>query len=431
MAVKVIQVGTNHKSARLLEQELHVKENIGTGGIVFTERLLEFTPRTVPFLNPVNGANMAVDAGFTGIPAFMYESGAASNAISGTTTSQTTNKLNDTGGGFNAAVSVGMIVEDSLGNFAHVAAVDSDTVLSLDADIMGNAEAYTVGEEWPGTIIQGGARWNLTGDISLTNGLNNDDVVLLNNHTSVLSNYVAITGKVTLTTYDAADNSIIFSLALADVLQGNSVDMNNYIDTGLLGVQQNFVIPLSDLGVETETVDEFHIVVSRIGSTKPTLDLDDIQFEKAGGSVTYTVVSPIGPQLPDGTRYHIDSIRLSLSDVLASTVTNGTMRGLAFDQILGVAALTNGIVFQRTQDGIIEFSITLKQLSDFMASGADIVNEMSDGTNTFICIDVPFPKPIILEQGKGTSVNSLTFTISDDLSGLTSFVAVARGATEI
>ena len=90
--------------------------------------------------------------------------------------------------------------------------------------------------------------------------------------------------------------------------------------------------------------------------------------------------------------------------------------------------LTNGILFQRIQNGKILFSVTLRQLGDFLATGSNIVNHISDGTNTFITLLIEFPEPIILD---GSTFDELRFTINDDLSSLIRFTAAARGALEI
>ena len=89
--------------------------------------------------------------------------------------------------------------------------------------------------------------------------------------------------------------------------------------------------------------------------------------------------------------------------------------------------MSNGIVFQRVQNDEVLFSVVLKQLSDFLEAGSTITNAISDGTNTFISVELDFFEPIVLEGGAG---NSLSLTISDDLSGLLQFTAVARGALE-
>ena len=61
----------------------------------------------------------------------------------GTTTSAGTNKLYDSGGGLSVAA-VGSIVKDSGTNWAHVTVVNSDTELTLSADIFSDSESYTI-----------------------------------------------------------------------------------------------------------------------------------------------------------------------------------------------------------------------------------------------------------------------------------------------
>ncbi|KKM20092.1 hypothetical protein LCGC14_1649050, partial [marine sediment metagenome] len=249
-----------------------------------------------------------------------------------------------------------------------------------------------------------------------------------NPHTSVMNNYVAITGKITLTTWNQTNNSLFLKFGLAGVLVGNQVDLNDFIDTGLLGVQQNFVIPKADLGLSTQTVDEMNIVITRAGGAKPTIDLDDIQLEKSGGSAVYKATTP------KGTIYHIDEIRLAIAGNITgiTTVTgateNATVPNLSFDKLLGISTLANGIIFQRVQSGNIAFSVTVNQLGDFLSAGADIVNHISDGINTFVTLLVEFQKPVILN---GSKDDFLSFTINDDLSSLLQFTGVARGAIEV
>ncbi len=430
MTIETRQVGIDFINGRdKLEQAMHKKDSRPPGAVVYQEIFADFLPEVHPFLNPVNGTAMNINAGFAGIAAFIYEDGDSSNADSGTTSATTANKLEDTDSGktFTSTVSVGMVVRNTTDTtFAHVTAIDSNTILSLDADIMTTGENYTIGAEWPGTAIAGG--WNFTTDISIVAANNNDEAQFDNPHTSVMNNYVAITGKITLTTWNQTNNSLFLKFGLAGVLVGNQVDLNDFIDTGLLGVQQNFVIPKADLGLSTQTVDEMNIVITRAGGAKPTIDLDDIQLEKSGGSAVYKATTP------KGTIYHIDEIRLAIAGNITgiTTVTgateNATVPNLSFDKLLGISTLANGIIFQRVQSGNIAFSVTVNQLGDFLSAGADIVNHISDGINTFVTLLVEFQKPVILN---GSKDDFLSFTINDDLSSLLQFTGVARGAIEV
>lgn len=66
---------------------------------------------------------------------------------SGTTTGTTANKLVNSGGTFTTQVSVGQIVFNTTDSTtATVTAIDSDTELTLDADIMTTGEDYTIGD---------------------------------------------------------------------------------------------------------------------------------------------------------------------------------------------------------------------------------------------------------------------------------------------
>lgn len=66
-------------------------------------------------------------------------------ADSGTATSTTSNKLVDSSQNFQTTISEGMIVYNTTDStYANVTAVDSDTTLSLDADIMVSGETYII-----------------------------------------------------------------------------------------------------------------------------------------------------------------------------------------------------------------------------------------------------------------------------------------------
>ena len=69
------------------------------------------------------------------------------DAVTGTTTSLAAFKLHDTAATFvTDKVVIGMQVTDASGNTALITAVDGETELTLDTDIMGNAETYSIKE---------------------------------------------------------------------------------------------------------------------------------------------------------------------------------------------------------------------------------------------------------------------------------------------
>lgn len=283
--------------------------------------------------------------------------------------------------------------------------------------------------EWTATAVAG--TWNFAdgGAISLT-GANNGDTASFAEEgatTIDMAGFTTLTGVINLTIYNDVQNTLTVQFDLAGVTVGNSVDLDDFIDTGLIGSAQNFIIPKANLGLGTQLVDGFTIVLSRIAGTKPTMTFDDIQLEQTGASAVFKATTPLG------TRFHVDLLRVQMSDDVTSIVsaagTGGSLAlpGLSHNTLLSISALTNGIIFQRVQDGKVNFSIILKQLSDILLSG-NLVNAISDGTNTMLTIEIPFPEPIILEGGED---NFLSFTINDNLSSLILFNAAARGAIEV
>lgn len=302
-------------------------------------------------------------------------------------------------------------------------AMNQNIAFSGTPEIIHNGGTTT---EWTGSAVAG--TWNFadSGKVSLTSANNNDEAEFAEETPTTIdmSGFTALTGKINLTIYTPVNNSLIVEFDNAGAVVGNNVDLNDFIDTGLLGTEQTFVIPKIDLGLTTQLVDGFSIRLERIGGTKPTMTFDDIQLEQTGDPAVFKATTPQG-----GGRFHITEIRIAIADNITGLVTNGTMHGLAYDALLGVSALSNGIIFRRVQGGKTLFSVTIKQLGDFLATGSNIVNAISDGTNTFITLLVEFPEPIILDGGE--TDNFLSFTINDDLSGLLIFTAASRGALEI
>ena len=284
------------------------------------------------------------------------------------------------------------------------------------------------GSEWTATAIAG--VWNFadSGKVTITAANSLDNAIWDDSGTIDMSGRTAITGKVDLDTYNSVNNSIILQFGLAGVDVGNSVDLNDFIDTGDFA-EQSFAIPKVDFGLDAQTVDDMDITIIRLAGTKPTIKFDDFQIEETGTPAVFKATTP------GGTRFHVTEIRIVIADnitgitTVAGATENATVPNLAYDDFMGITSpLTNGVVFARVQNSELVFSINIKQLGDFLSTGSDIVNHVSDGTNTFITLLIKFPKPIILDGDKD---DFLSFTVNDNLSGLLQFTAATRGALEM
>lgn len=105
-------------------------------------------------------------------------------------------------------------------------------------------------------------------------------------------------------------------------------------------------------------------------------------------------------------------------DEYGGTLADSTMPNLAYNQLLGVTTLPNGVQYQRIIDDEVQFSLTIKDTADIMRiPNTELVNTMSDGTNTLVKFRSVNTEPIIL---KPENDDYLRLLVTDDLSGLIS-----------
>lgn len=261
--------------------------------------------------------------------------------------------------------------------------------------------------------------WNFadSAKITITSANHNDSATFSDATTTDMAGYTAITGKVDLDTYNPSNHNILMQFGFEGVPVGNSVNLEDYIDTGDFA-EQGFAIPKADLGITSTVVDEMTITIERAGGSKPTIKFDDIQIEQTGTPAVFKVFAP-----HDKSDLHVKKVRFLLADVVTGAA------GQSYDQILAVTALTNGIVVQIVKDGVVTTAVNIKDLSDMIQIGATIVTERDDGTNTFLALELEFSETVVLKRGQETR-DFISITINDDLSGLLLFTGVARGAYE-
>jgi len=277
--------------------------------------------------------------------------------------------------------------------------------------------------EWTGTAIAG--TWNFadSAKVTITSANNNDQASFAEETPTTIdmSGFTALTGKVDLDIYNPANNSIVIAFDNAGTPVGNSVDLNDFIDTGDFA-EQSFVIPKAELGLTSQSLDGMLLTITRTGGAKPTIKFDDVQFEAAGTPAVFTAVTPLG------TRLHVREIIIRFEDAISTVLTDASMPNILIDQFLGVSGLTNGIVFSIVSGGKTVVASTFRDIGDFFATGANLTNATGNATNTGFTLCFEFIEPIILLGGGDN--NFLSFTISDNLSGLTRFTAIARGSLE-
>jgi hypothetical protein len=251
---------------------------------------------------------------------------------------------------------------------------------------------------------------NGTRSVDATGTVNNDEAEFSDSATD-LSNYVSLTGYIYITGWPTSGSvkEVEIELRNAGVLQGNLVNMSSYVNTGTFNSWQQFTIPLDDFGAATATIDELVFRTRDVGGgAPPDYYLDDIQFQETGEPVVFDITAPFDYGF-------IDTATFVLADNIASTVTNGTIPGLAYDSFLGVSP-SNGFILQNIRNDRVNFSGALFGIGDFMGiSNFNITSAVSDGTNTFIKLELRLSRPIPFNKKDG---DILRVILSDDYSGL-------------
>ena len=137
--------------------------------------------------------------------------------------------------------------------------------------------------------------------------------------------------------------------------------------------------------------------------------MDTINIEQSGA-----VLFSFFP--PKGMTFEIASVSFIFSD-------NVTV--IEPEQIMGVAALTNGIQIRTQVGGITRFSGGIKTFTDLLAIGANldsVITGAAASTVKFVSSSPGTTSRLTGNDGDGYSIS-----ISDDLSTLSSFKVLMRG----
>jgi hypothetical protein len=193
---------------------------------------------------------------------------------------------------------------------------------------------------------------------------------------------------------------------------GDPVDLSDYFTYLQYGVWHKLIIPLTDMGdlSASTALDALRVRIVAADGKSPKAYFDVIQFEQTGTPVAFT----LKPDL--GTWLHVNSFQILIADAYAGTLADGTMPSIPYDSLFGVAKLSTGITYNRITNGEIISAANIQQFLDFMAfSNATITGSGSDGTNTWVTVNMQFTEPVIL---KAEDEDEMSLTVNDDLSGL-------------
>lgn len=286
---------------------------------------------------------------------------------------------------------------------------------------------------WTASALSG--TWVFNSTVQSNGGDNSIDARGTQNDTEALfslpsgsapefANYTAVTGFIYLTGFPASgvkDIEMRFRVTASDI--GNTVNLNDYIDTSLLNAWQKFSIPKSDFGLDEDLFNEIVIrTVSTGGGAAPDYFLDDIQIEETGSPAVFKA-SP-----PTGKVARITSVRFCFADAVSIALVSGTVPGISYNKFLGVDQLSIGITVQRLLNGAVDFTAVFKNISDMMLAGHNIVSMGDDGNNSFITTEITFDTELVLTDRDG---DFISISINDNMSGLLDMRAIAIGSIDL
>ena len=160
-----------------------------------------------------------------------------------------------------------------------------------------------------------------------------------------LDNFNALRGRVRLEQFDDTQGSIVFVFFNNGNQVGNTVVADGFIDVGLLNEYQTFLIDKSFFGLDGEDVDQIQIITDRSGAA--TLDFEIrfdnvelIQISSGEGQVIYTVRPPSQQVM------YVDQVRFTVVDDVGSTLPSNSTLALDFDDFMRLNPLTNGVLYQ-------------------------------------------------------------------------------------
>jgi len=300
---------------------------------------------------------------------------------------------------------------------------DNGSNMNIDASAGGTPEQVHNGLDdvlWTGSQIRGSTDFS-DGYINHTSG-GSDSVGLdgwiegaicqfAKGSSLDLSNYVSLTVWVYVRRFwNDGDSFSVYGWDTGTNSQvGDKVFFEDYFDGNDSGVWQKMVIPLTDMGLASETIDALRMEYESHVGSEADLYVDDIQFEETGTPTEYLLEPEVGTWL------YVDNLKISVANNVDTTLLNASMPNLSYDDLLGETLVT-GLVYQQVQDEEVVSTVVYKDLMNVLQLPRVNIRDVGcDGTNTYLTIDVTNNEAVVL---KSEDNDRLRFVISDDLSGL-------------
>lgn len=231
-------------------------------------------------------------------------------------------------------------------------------------------------------------------------------------------NYVALTMWVNVDKNWAANDSFSIYAHVGGALVGNEIHLEDYFDFADYDDWHFINIPLTDMGIESSSIDAFRFEnISRDGGKSPKFYIDELTVQASGGSIEYEIT----PE--KGTWLHITAFHTTFVD--AGVFTDAARP--PYDQFLNMSP-SAGYIYRHYVEGALKSEERITNLMDLLSfPRASITNYLPDGTDTLLTVTTEAPIPIILKSETG---DKIAYTIEDDFSELLYFRISVQGYVE-
>ena len=276
------------------------------------------------------------------------------------------------------------------------------------------------------------ARYYDTAKALLSNNSNVGDIMQVinndgpGNNIDMTGNYVALTMWINVDADWITGDSVSVYAHVDGGLAGNAVLLEDYFDSSNWDVWQYIDIPLTDMGIDSTSIDSFRFEIeARAGAKSPVFYIDEMYLQESGSSIDFEVI-------PDkGTWFHIKAFQTTFVDAYNPDNADGTMPNLAYNQFLGVTP-TTGYIYKRYSAGETDpiFEVRITNLMDLLSLPySRISNYISDGTNTLITIENTYPTGVSFVL-KAEDLDKIVYTVDDKLDDLLYFRISCQGYVE-
>lgn len=219
-----------------------------------------------------------------------------------------------------------------------------------------------------------------------------------------LNNYKALTLKINIDKdWGDGDSISLYGYDTGTNTQvGNKVFIEDYIGIVDFDVWQSAVIPLTELGLTTGTINAFRMEQELKAGKAPKWYLDNFQVEETGDTIAFRY-QPIGSEILHVTRISSFTVRDATT---ASEIQ-------AYDKYFGEPALLNGTSVNIQSRGKSVVSGTQQTIENFLTLPQSDPIVGGDGVNSWMKIN----NDIVFDLD-GSQQDFVEWRVQDDLTGL-------------